>query len=173
MTQSCFGATSRCSPLWVSKIRNRGSEKPSQFFRFSILRLVKCRRRAIGLRIVGTSYASSASPTGSIQIATTGSGRKPSTPPPMSATPIPFRTLPTKAVQIADDQGRNVILEALHFLVEIGNLRHQFVPMAARRKRSPWDQHAQATMWRALIGRDPQIVEPANGNARSKRCPLL
>src|SRR5262245_34106306 len=87
--------------------------------------------------------------------------------------PHPFRTLPTKAVQITDDPGRNVILEALHFLVEIGNLRHQFVPMAARRKRSPWDQHAQATMWRALIGRDPQIVEPANGNARRKRCPLL
>jgi len=87
--------------------------------------------------------------------------------------PHPFRTLPTKAVQITDDPGRNVILEALHFLVEIGNLRHQFVPMAACRKRSPWDQHAQATMWRALIGRDPQIVEPANGNARSKRCPLL
>src|SRR5262249_37368369 len=49
--------------------------------------------------------------------------------------PHPFRTLPTKAVQITDDPGRNVILEALHSLVKIGNLRHRFVPMAARRKR--------------------------------------
>src|SRR5215469_12807010 len=51
--------------------------------------------------------------------------------------PHPFRTLPTKAVQITADPGRNVILEALHFLVEIGNLRHRFVPMAARRSARP------------------------------------
>jgi hypothetical protein len=50
--------------------------------------------------------------------------------------PHPFRMLPTKAVQITADPGGNVILEALHFLVEIGNVRHRFVPMAACRKRS-------------------------------------
>jgi hypothetical protein len=51
--------------------------------------------------------------------------------------PHPFRTLPTKAFQITADPGRNVILETLHFLVEIGNLRHRFVPMAARRSDHP------------------------------------
>jgi hypothetical protein len=38
--------------------RYRGSDNnlsDSQPFRFSILRLVKCRRRAIGLRIIGMS----------------------------------------------------------------------------------------------------------------------
>jgi hypothetical protein len=35
--------------------------------------------------------------------------------------PHPFRTLPTKAPQIMADLGRNVILEPVHFLVEIGN----------------------------------------------------
>ena len=38
--------------------------------------------------------------------------------------PQPFRTIPTKAVQVMADPGRDVILEALHFLVEIGNPRH-------------------------------------------------
>jgi hypothetical protein len=38
--------------------------------------------------------------------------------------PHPYRTLPTKAVQITADPRRNVILEAVHFLVEIGNPRH-------------------------------------------------
>ena len=33
--------------------------------------------------------------------------------------PQPFRTIPTKAVQVMADPGRDVILEALHFLVEI------------------------------------------------------
>src|SRR5262249_20169977 len=82
--------------------------------------------------------------------------------------PHPFRTLPTKAVQFTADPSRNVILESLHFLMEIGNLRHRFVPRTARRKRSLWDQFAQVTtMWRGLIGRDPQTVEAAG------RCPLL
>jgi hypothetical protein len=38
--------------------------------------------------------------------------------------PHPYRTLPTKAVQITADQARDVVLEAVHFLVEIGNPRH-------------------------------------------------
>jgi hypothetical protein len=38
--------------------------------------------------------------------------------------PHPYRTLPTKAVQIMADPRRDVILEAVHFLVEIGNPRH-------------------------------------------------
>ena len=38
--------------------------------------------------------------------------------------PHPQRTLPTKAVQIMADQTRDVALEAVHFLVEIGNPRH-------------------------------------------------
>jgi hypothetical protein len=33
----------------------------------------------------------------------------------------PYRTLPTKAVQIMADQARDVVLESVHFLVEIGN----------------------------------------------------
>jgi hypothetical protein len=41
-----------------------------------------------------------------------GSGKKPSTPQPM------------KAVQITADPSRDVILEAVHFLVEIGYPRH-------------------------------------------------
>ncbi len=38
--------------------------------------------------------------------------------------PHPYRTLPTKPVQIVADPGRDVILEAVHFLVEIGIQRH-------------------------------------------------
>ena len=38
--------------------------------------------------------------------------------------PHPYRTLPTKAVQIMAYPSRDVILEAVHFLVEIGNSRH-------------------------------------------------
>jgi hypothetical protein len=38
--------------------------------------------------------------------------------------PHPYRTLPTKAVQIMADWARDVVLEAVHFLVEIGNPRH-------------------------------------------------
>jgi hypothetical protein len=38
--------------------------------------------------------------------------------------PHPYRTLPTKPVQIMADPNRDVILEAVHFLVEIGNPRH-------------------------------------------------
>jgi hypothetical protein len=38
--------------------------------------------------------------------------------------PQPYRTLSAKAVQIAADQAGNVILEAVHFFVEIGNPRH-------------------------------------------------
>jgi len=38
--------------------------------------------------------------------------------------PHPYRTLPTKAVQIMADPSGDMILEALHFLVEIGNPRH-------------------------------------------------
>jgi hypothetical protein len=38
--------------------------------------------------------------------------------------PHPYRTLPTKAVQIMADQAGDVVLEAVHFLVEIGNPRH-------------------------------------------------
>lgn len=41
-----------------------------------------------------------------------------------SQNPHPYRALPTKAVQIAADPDRYVILEAAHFLVEIGNPRH-------------------------------------------------
>jgi hypothetical protein len=39
----------------------------------------------------------------------------------------PYRTLPTKALQIIGDPGRDVILEAVHFLVEIGSQRHTLV----------------------------------------------
>jgi hypothetical protein len=38
--------------------------------------------------------------------------------------PHPYRSLPTKAVQIMANPSRDVILEAVHFLVEIGNPRH-------------------------------------------------
>jgi hypothetical protein len=38
--------------------------------------------------------------------------------------PHPYRTLPAKAVQIMADRARDVFLEAVHFLVEIGNPRH-------------------------------------------------
>jgi hypothetical protein len=38
--------------------------------------------------------------------------------------PHPDRTLPTKAVQITANQGGDVVLEAVHFLVEIGIPRH-------------------------------------------------
>jgi len=38
--------------------------------------------------------------------------------------PHPYRTLRTKALQIMADPGRDVILEAVHFLVKIGNPRH-------------------------------------------------
>jgi hypothetical protein len=38
--------------------------------------------------------------------------------------PHPNRALPTKAVQIMADPSRDVILEAVHFLVEIRNPRH-------------------------------------------------
>jgi hypothetical protein len=41
-----------------------------------------------------------------------------------SQQPHPYRTLPTKAVQIMADPSGDVILEAVHFLVEIGNPRH-------------------------------------------------
>ena len=51
--------------------------------------------------------------------------------------PQPFRTIPTKAVQVMADPGRDVILEALHFLVEIGNPRHRF--MVARRSTTAWE----------------------------------
>jgi hypothetical protein len=37
--------------------------------------------------------------------------------------PHPYRTLPTKAVQIAANQAGDVVLEAVHFIVEIGNPR--------------------------------------------------
>jgi hypothetical protein len=57
---------------------------------FSILPLVKLRARAQGLRIAGTSWASSARPTGSIQMPSTG--RKLKTPPPVSAMPAGTRT---------------------------------------------------------------------------------
>ena len=38
--------------------------------------------------------------------------------------PRPYRSLPTKALQIIGDPARDVILEAIHFFVEIGNPRH-------------------------------------------------
>jgi hypothetical protein len=38
--------------------------------------------------------------------------------------PRQYRTLPTKAVQITADPSRDVILEAIHFLMEIGNPCH-------------------------------------------------
>jgi hypothetical protein len=38
--------------------------------------------------------------------------------------PHPYRTLPTKPVQIMADPSRDVILETVHFLVEIGNPRN-------------------------------------------------
>jgi hypothetical protein len=41
-----------------------------------------------------------------------------------SQRPHPYRSLPTKAVQIMANPSRDVILEAVHFLVEIGNPRH-------------------------------------------------
>jgi hypothetical protein len=41
-----------------------------------------------------------------------------------SQNPHPYRTLPSKAVQITADPNRDVILEAVHFLMEIGNPRH-------------------------------------------------
>ena len=53
--------------------------------------------------------------------------------------PQPFRTIPTKAVQVMPDPGRDVTLEALHFLVEIGNPRHRFIPMVARRSTTAWE----------------------------------
>jgi hypothetical protein len=53
--------------------------------------------------------------------------------------PQPFRTIPTKAVQVMADPGRDVILEALHFLVEIGNPHHRFIPMVARRSTTAWE----------------------------------
>ena len=53
--------------------------------------------------------------------------------------PQPFRTIPTKAVQVMPDPGRDVILEAVHFLVEIGNPRHRFIPMVARRSTTAWE----------------------------------
>ena len=37
--------------------------------------------------------------------------------------PHPYRTLPTKSLQTIGDPGRDVILEAVHFLVEIGSQR--------------------------------------------------
>ena len=40
--------------------------------------------------------------------------------------PHPYRTLPTKAVQIVADRARDVVLEAVYFLVEIWNPRHHF-----------------------------------------------
>ena len=53
--------------------------------------------------------------------------------------PQPFRTISTKAVQVMADPGRDVILEALHFLMEIGNPRHRFIPMVARRSTTGWE----------------------------------
>ena len=41
--------------------------------------------------------------------------------------PRPYRTLPTKSLQIIGDPGRDLILEAVHFLVEIGSQRHTLV----------------------------------------------
>ena len=41
-----------------------------------------------------------------------------------SGHPQPSRALRTKAVQIIAYPGRDVVLEAIHFLVEIGNPRH-------------------------------------------------
>jgi hypothetical protein len=38
--------------------------------------------------------------------------------------PHPYRTLPAKAVQITADKARDVILEAIHFFMEIGNPCH-------------------------------------------------
>src|SRR5215469_6921782 len=38
--------------------------------------------------------------------------------------PHPYRTLPPKAVEIMANPARDVILEAVHFLVKIGNPRH-------------------------------------------------
>src|SRR6476660_5071692 len=53
--------------------------------------------------------------------------------------PQPFRPIPTKAVQVMAHPGRDVILEALHFLVEIGNPHHRFIPMVARRSTTAWE----------------------------------
>ena len=53
--------------------------------------------------------------------------------------PQPFRTIPTKAVQVMADPCRDVIREALHFLVEIRNPRHRFIPMVARRSTTAWE----------------------------------
>jgi len=41
-----------------------------------------------------------------------------------SQNPHPYCTLPKKALQIPGHPGRDVILEAVHFLVEIGNPGH-------------------------------------------------
>src|SRR5690348_9093257 len=66
--------------------------------------------------------------------------------------PHPYRTLSTKAVQITADPGRDVILEAIHFLVEIGNPRHPNLSSCIRsfllpsRRRDPrWDRIAETT----------------------------
>jgi hypothetical protein len=61
--------------------------------------------------------------------------------------PKPFRTLPTKAVQVLADPSRDVLLEAIHFFAEIGNPRHRFIPMVARRSITAWE-----------------ILEPAHGS---------
>ena len=60
--------------------------------------------------------------------------------------PHPYRSLPTKALQIIGDPARDVILEAIHFLVEIGNPPHPRVsgmhlirPYVATPQRAPLD----------------------------------
>jgi hypothetical protein len=66
--------------------------------------------------------------------------------------PHPYRTLSTKAVQITADPGRDVILEAIHFLVEIGNPRHPRLSSRIRsfllpsRRRDPrWHRMVETT----------------------------
>ena len=164
LTQSCFGATSPCSPLRAAKyeieVQNTFSILP--FLNLTISEMQETSHWLTHRwNVISEQRKSNWQHPNSYYREREETEHSATDECDTSRHPHPFRTLPTKAVQITADPGRNVILEALHFLVEIGNLRHRFVPMAARRKRSPWDQHAQATMWRALIGRDPQTVEPA------------
>jgi hypothetical protein len=79
--------------------------------------------------------------------------------------PHPYRSLPTKAAQTMADPGRDVILEAIHFLVEIGNPRHprlsgmHSIRSCRHARRDPlWleslqRQYAHA---RAVLHRSPQ-----------------
>src|SRR5262249_424371 len=91
--------------------------------------------------------------------------------------PHPDRTLPTKAVQIMADPSGDVILEAVHFLVEIGNPRHarlsgmlSNVPINVTRQR-PSRRNLPARSLRRLCTRiDGKYLAAV---FRGIRCPLM